>query len=899
MLRPAFADDTAHTMTDADDINNLQQQLAAHRHTLAVYLRQLASLGADHAPPRVHNGITEARAEIARLKVALRDVGVVVQDQVGDEASVAGEEIGSARAPVIASAHAERDVNIATHQNIFNISHPHPQPRPVIDPDEALQRLDRLPLDEIPDAADLPPSSRMQLRRNPLFVGREEDLKAIAKNLKDGRAAAITTGIGGVGKTQLTSEFAYRYGQFFAGGVFWLSFADPAGIDSEIAACGGAGALELYTDAAGLSQAEQVAKVYAEWALPIPRLLIFDNCDDLPGTTAEALLTQRMPRSGGCRVLVTSRRGQWRKGLGIAALPLGVLSRAESIALLRSHRDDIGDDDADAIAVELGDLPLALSLAGGYLEAYRDEAFGTPATYLANLRTQLLAHRSMQGASAGPSLIGHELNVRATFALSYERLDAADSVDALAIMALARAAHLAPGEPFPRELLLATLGDEIEDEEIAAQRGDALGRLVVLGLLELAEGSALRIHRLIAIFAQAMSEDAEAQAVVEDALSRSAYQINEAGYPAAMEPILAHLRHATEVAAGRVDQRAATLTSNLGLYFQKIADYAGAQPLLEWALQISEKMLGPQHLDTATSLNNLAELLRLQGDYANARLLFERALTVIEQELGPEHHRTASSINNLALLMQEQGDYIGAKTLFERALVITKQALGTTHPDTAQSLNNLAGVLQNLGDYTEARSLYEEVLAIYEQVREPDHPDIALSLNNLAYLLRIQGDYARAKPLYERALEIYEQVLGSHHPDTAMVLGNLAYLLQSQSDYAGAKPLFERALAIYKSRLGTDHPDTQTVRRNLVALNLLLSSTAQQIADITTQAEVAVAAALADPTIDRIALAAQIEATAQQVDAAGLPYLALATHLRTLAAQLTAPPADEPVPDNA
>ena len=61
--------------TDADDITSLQELLAAQRRTLAVLLRQLATLGADHAPPGVHNGINEARAEIARLKAALRDIG--------------------------------------------------------------------------------------------------------------------------------------------------------------------------------------------------------------------------------------------------------------------------------------------------------------------------------------------------------------------------------------------------------------------------------------------------------------------------------------------------------------------------------------------------------------------------------------------------------------------------------------------------------------------------------------------------------------------------------------------------------------------------------------------------------------------------------------------------------
>jgi hypothetical protein len=199
-------------MTDADDINSLQEQLTTHRERLAVLLRQVATHTEAYAPPAQISGIAEARREIARLKAALRDAGDVVEEQVGDVTMV-DETTGPVGAPVIASAHAARDVNIATNQTILNVSYL-PQPHPTIDPAQAQQRLDRLPLDVIPDLASLPSGSRMQLLRNPLFVGREADLKAIAKNLKDGGAAAITTGIGGVGKTQLASKFAHRYGQF-------------------------------------------------------------------------------------------------------------------------------------------------------------------------------------------------------------------------------------------------------------------------------------------------------------------------------------------------------------------------------------------------------------------------------------------------------------------------------------------------------------------------------------------------------------------------------------------------------------------------------------------------------------------------------------------------------------
>jgi hypothetical protein len=598
-------------MTDADDIKSLQEQLAAHRATLAVLLRQRADLGADHAPPGVHNGITQARAEIARLKAALRDAGVAVEDQAGDVATL-DEVAGPVGAPargvrqtieggdhniqavdstVTATSIGRDQLNAQGSQgfvnrptgpvsqhfgdqttinsdggdvaqgnldkrqgtfiagNVYN----YPQPRLAIDPTQAQQLLDRLPLDAIPDPAPLPPGSRMPLSRNPFFVGRAEELSTLAATLKGGMTAAIgqitaATGLGGIGKTQLAVEFAHRYGQFFLGGVFWLSFADASGVPTEIATCGAVLDLPGF---GGMKLDEQVARVRQAWQRPIPCLLIFDNCED------EALLDAWRPTSGYSRVLVTSRRGQWRKNLGVVALPLGVLSRVESIALLQRYRDDINEAEADLIAAELGDLPLALSLAGSYLDIYRDETFGAPNAYLANLRRQLLGHRSLSA---------QEHSVLATFELSYQQLNIADPVDALAITALARTAHLVPGESFPRTLLLATFGEVTDHEEIAVQRADAIRRLVVLGLIEVAQDGVLRIHRLIAAFVRAAIEDDTALAAVEGALIDRAYQINTAGYPTAMQPILAHLRYRTEAAAKRADALAAMLCNRMGYY---------------------------------------------------------------------------------------------------------------------------------------------------------------------------------------------------------------------------------------------------------------------------------------------------------------------------------------------
>jgi hypothetical protein len=107
---------------------------------------------------------------------------------------------------------------------------------------------------------------------------------------------------------------------------------------------------------------------------------------------------------------------------------------------LREYRPDLSADspDLDAIAEELGDLPLALDLAGRYLDKYRHEV--TPAAYLADIRRpEILEHPSLRRAR-GISPTKHDMDVWRTFALSYWRFDADDETDGTAVRLLARAA---------------------------------------------------------------------------------------------------------------------------------------------------------------------------------------------------------------------------------------------------------------------------------------------------------------------------------------------------------------------------------------------------------------------------------------------------------------------------
>ena len=683
-----------------------------------------------------------------------------------------------------------------------------PTSRSSVSATDATSLFTSIPTDAVPLHGALPAGSRMPLAANPLFVGRGDELLQVAKALR-GRDTAValgqvvaSTGLGGLGKTQLAVEFVHRYGSYFAGGVYWLTFSSGDEIPLQVAACAA-------PEFESRSLEERVRRVTAAWQSGVPRLLVFDNCEE------EALLEAWRPPTGGCRVLITSRRSRWSPTLGVTALPLDLLPRRESIELLRRYRPDLAPDDPrlHAIAAELGDLPLALHLAGSYLRAYQTEVCLDD--YLAELRSSaVVRHASLLGTGLEdtPNPTRHIQSVAQTFALCLGRLDRDREADQAAIALLARMACMAPGEPVPRDLLVRTL----EDVE-ARQRTDGLRRLAAVGLVEEGDGW-LRLHRLLVHFVRLERLDPEAQPAVELVLigcGEAARQGQLTG--PALSAVMPHL---VDVACSDKgdEPRQATLSDAAGMALLAAGDVGSARSWLEHALAIRERALGSEHPDTATSLGNLGWLLTTQGELAGARRLYERALTVRERLLGADHCRTAETLNDLALLLLTQGEPAAARPLLDRALAIRERLLGPNHPETAESLNNVALQLWAQGELAAARPLLERALATSTVVLGPGHPNTAMSLNNVARLLHDQGELSSARPLLERALAIWENVLGPDHPSTALGLNNLGRLLRDQGELAAARALVERALSIRERVLGPDHRDTAQSLNNLALL---------------------------------------------------------------------------------
>lgn len=659
---------------------------------------------------------------------------------------------------------------------------------------------------------------------NPLFRGRDAELTRLAEALlgEQHRTVAVLPaieGTGGVGKTQLAIEFAHRHRDAFPGGVFWLNMADPAAVAPQVAAAGGPSGLDL-PGSSGLDFEAMVAAVRRAWNEPVRRLLVFDSLEE------PQVLRDWRPTDGGAQVLVTTRRGVWVPHGGVQPVPLQALARHESVRLLLTPRhgeqveivlaDPALAADANAICEQVGDLPLALALAGTYLEQTPDCSLGG---YRARLAASLLEQRRVETEPEETVLTHHAQPVAATIALNYHQLDLAETGDHLALRLLQHLAQLALA-PIPRRLLVRLADRNPNDERHGAEVDALVRRLAALRLVQVLSEGEVVIHPLIAAFVR--HQDVTDQASVAWAaarLSDEVYTIDLLDYSLRGAPYLPHLlhlaRHEKHVAA----TQAALLQQHLGYVLRAQGNFHGARPYYERALAITEQVQGPEHLDTAHGLTSLGSLLQAQGDYHGARPYYERALAITEQVQGSQHLDTIQSLDSLGLLLQVQGDLPGARVHYERALAITEQMHGPQHRDTAQCLRRIGLLLHAQGDLHGARLYYERALAITEQVHGPHHPQTARDLDSLGLLLRGQGDFHGAHLYYERALAIYEQALGRKHPETARSLIHLGLLLQAQGDLDAARLHLERAMAIYSRRFGKQHARTQAVEYILATLD--------------------------------------------------------------------------------
>ena len=237
----------------------------------------------------------------------------------------------------------------------------------------------------------------------------------------------------------------------------------------------------------------------------------------------------------------------------------------------------------------------------------------------------------------------------------------------------------------------------------------------------------------------------------------------------------------------------AKMMSTIGNVDRGLGLVKEAVPLLEEALRIREKILGPSHPDVAQSLYDLA--WATWGE--EGREMFRRSLEIREKALGPDHPDVAYSLWGLAPCWGGKGDYKASQEALERARAIFERDPEPNAVGLSWCLNDLGGIAINKGDYAAAQPLLERALNLKEKALGPDHPDVANGLSAVGYNLTLLGDYEAALPYLERSLAIFDRVLAPPGDGpTSLALDSYGELLYRMHRNVEAKRALERCVAI-------------------------------------------------------------------------------------------------------
>ncbi len=234
------------------------------------------------------------------------------------------------------------------------------------------------------------PSSRIwyvPFPRNPLFTGREDLLHQLHQKLTSNTTSDVTSatiaaltqpqalkGLGGIGKTQMAVEYAYRYQDSYPS-ILWVNAATEEALITGFVAIAGLLPAFPAKDEQDQNKIVEAVKHWLErshtrW------LLIFDNADDV------TLVRPFLPKSGNGSILLTTRAHA--VGSIAASLEVEKMSLMEGSCLLLRRVYGLSPhlspmqvleyasvedtNEAGNIVAALDYLPLALDQAGAYIE---------------------------------------------------------------------------------------------------------------------------------------------------------------------------------------------------------------------------------------------------------------------------------------------------------------------------------------------------------------------------------------------------------------------------------------------------------------------------------------------------------------------------------------------------
>uniref|UniRef100_A0A4E9E9F7 Uncharacterized protein n=1 Tax=Gibberella zeae TaxID=5518 RepID=A0A4E9E9F7_GIBZA len=694
-----------------------------------------------------------------------------------------------------------------------------------------------------------PPFASIPFRRDPMFVNRGDVLEQIDRRCSEPASRVAIVGLGGVGKSQLAIEFAYRFADCSPEKwIFWVHASTPARIVEGFKSI--ADNIKLM----GRNQPTvDILKLVFDWLSNVRNgkwLLILDSADDpdvlldstIGGRGGERKLVEYLPQSvNGCVLLTTRNRDLAFRLTGTFQTihEIGPMTQEEGLKLLENRLGRLSDGDTAVELVRSLDLvPLAISQAAAYIQ------MRAPRTSLAQYLDQF-----RQSESKKVKLLTHDAGdlrrdlrkdggasntILTTWQVSFDhirskRQSAADLLSLMSffdrqgipesLVALPKDSRNTAQSNRHNDISDSDTQDSGDKTESGLEDDIAILRNYCL-IMQGEDTNTFEMHGLVQLStrrwlkAQGLQEKFLEQYIV---IMARAFPNGDYENWKVCRALFAHVEAAAEYWPKDEHLRKtwADLLHNGGWYALLQGRYATAELMSSQAMRNREEIMGKDHEGTLASTSNLGSTYWNQGRWEEAEKLQVEVMETRKLRLGEDHPDTLQSISNLASTYWSQGRWEEAEKLQIEVTETSKVKLGEDHPDTLQNMSNLALIHWSQGRWEEAEKLQIEVMETSKVKLGADHPDTLSSTGNLGSTYWNQGRWEEAEKLQVEVMETRKLRLGEDHPSTLMSIGNLASVYQGQGRWEEAEKLQIEVMETSKVKLGADHPDTLTSIGNL------------------------------------------------------------------------------------
>ncbi|WP_344733642.1 FxSxx-COOH system tetratricopeptide repeat protein, partial [Spinactinospora alkalitolerans] len=637
-------------------------------------------------------------------------------------------------------------------------------------------------------------------QRNDRFTGRGAMLGELESHVRSGTTAVVPTalhGLGGVGKTQLALEYLYRHrGDYHL--IWWIPAEHIGQVQqSLIDLCHrivpgvGPGSDPSASTAVPLVlEALRSGRPYRNW------LLVYDNAGD-----PEALRPY-LPTDGPGDIIVTSRDGAWRDSSS-RFLEVHVFERAESVELLRKRGPELSDGDADLIAAELEDLPLAVEQAAVWLR----ETMMPAAEYL-----RLFRDKTAELLKSSRPISGYPTSLAAAWNVSLEQLRRS-SPGALQLL---QVCSFLAAQPIPRALFLSArsvpappeLGEMLGDPIKLGRALRAVDRYA-LAHRDLAN-STIQLHRLVQRVLQIPLSREE-----KDALRHCAHMLLANHDPhnphAAREwprysELLPHVW--VSAAVDCADPWARQLVIHQVQFLRAWGDYGESARLGEWAVSHWTEKLGADHAQTLRASLALAPALRRLDRLDDAYRLSLRTHEILAEQRGADDEETLDAAQELVYDLRLRGDVPGALELSESLYRRYRDLLGEEDPATVEAGHSYTSDLRISGDFSRALDIDQRLHPQAMRLLGPDALRTFSIRNAIGVDLLETGRYRDGLAALAELTEDARRVFGESGPHTLAALRSLSVAQRRSGRYGAAVQTSGLALERSLERYGEQHGNT-------------------------------------------------------------------------------------------